>query len=351
MATTNQPVVEYIAQEDPETQTWAVYDLSNGLPVPGRTGLTEQEARLAAEDLNATGEVQQRPAPVNQTLEQQAEFEARKNQTLTQAALQARYKQPGNADWRVRIQLAAQSDYLYNAPDAGILKPLKNSNGVVFPYTPNIETSYKANYERYDLTHSNYRGLFYRNSSVDDISVRGTFTAQDSKEAEYLLAVIHFFRSATKMFYGQDANRGAPPPIVYLTGLGDFQFAGHPCVISNFSYSLPSDVDYIRANSFNLYGADTLNQRVQSNGPSRVSADQVRRDLLARVGINAGAVPSKPIQSLPTRTVNNTERATYVPTKMEINITMIPVQTRDQLSKQFSVKDFANGNLLRGGFW
>jgi hypothetical protein len=27
------------------------------------------------------------------------------------------------------------------------------------------------------------------------------------------------------------------------------------------------------------------------------------------------------------------------------------MQTRDQISKQFSLKDFANGKLIQGGFW
>jgi hypothetical protein len=29
----------------------------------------------------------------------------------------------------------------------------------------------------------------------------------------------------------------------------------------------------------------------------------------------------------------------------------LPMQTRDQISKQFSLKDFANGKLIQGGFW
>jgi hypothetical protein len=49
--------------------------------------------------------------------------------------------------------------------------------------------------------------------------------------------------------------------------------------------------------------------------------------------------------------VNNTQLANYVPTKMEIDITLIPVQTRSQVSKQFSLKGFANGDLIKGGFW
>ena len=124
-----------------------------------------------------------------------------------------------NTDWRVTLRLAPGATYLYNAPNAGLLTPLKTTNGVIFPYTPSITTAYKANYSSYDLTHSNYRGYFYQNSYTDAINLTATFTAQSTADASYVLAVIHFFRSVTKMFYGQDAQRGSPPP------LGIFEWA------------------------------------------------------------------------------------------------------------------------------
>jgi hypothetical protein len=36
---------------------------------------------------------------------------------------------------------------------------------------------------------------------------------------------------------------------------------------------------------------------------------------------------------------------------MEISLTLLPMQSRSQVSKQFSLQGFANGNLLKGGFW
>jgi hypothetical protein len=36
---------------------------------------------------------------------------------------------------------------------------------------------------------------------------------------------------------------------------------------------------------------------------------------------------------------------------MDITLTLLPMQSRQQASKQFSLKGFANGNLLKGGFW
>jgi len=284
-----------------------------------------------------------------------AEQNAAKLNAINQATRQSRYKQPGNTDWRVRLSLAPTSDYLYNAggndPNAaGILAPLRTTNGVVFPYTPTVSTSYQANYEQYDLVHSNYRGLYYKNSRVGDISVRGLFTAQDTTEANYLLAVIHFFRSVTKMFYGQDANRGVPPPLVFLSGFGNFQFSDHPCVVAAFNYTLPNDVDYIRATNFNNYGGNLFNRRQPiATAPGGVQfAGAIR---LANALLPKGAQPQVPTQNTLTASVTNTDRSTYVPTKMEIDISLIPVQTRDQVSNQFSLKEFANGNLIKKGFW
>lgn len=280
---------------------------------------------------------------------------AEKSSTLTKAqeqrTLQQRYKQPGNQDWRVRLVLAEGATYLYKDTANQLLKPLMNANGVIFPYTPSISVNYTANYDKTDLTHSNYRGYFYKNSAVGDVTIQATFTAQDTAEAQYLLAVIHFFRSVTKMFYGQDAQRGAPPPLLYLVGLGEFQFNGHPCVVSNFQYSLPTEVDYIRATSPNNYGINLLNRRTATTTPSNPISSVLNR--LQNAGLWPGAKPNAntPNPGPTLGTVNNTQRPTYVPTKMDMTIQLLPLQTRSQVSQQFSVKDFANGNLLKGGFW
>jgi hypothetical protein len=158
--------------------------------------------------------------PATQASADASRAAAQQAQTLNaraQAVISAQRKQANDGDWRVKLRLAGGADYLYRDPrltklEDGILFPLTVTDGVVFPYMPTISTSYAANYSNYDLTHSNYRGYFYQNSYVDEVTLNATFTAQDTSEANYLLAVIHFFRSVTKMFYGQDANRGQPPP-------------------------------------------------------------------------------------------------------------------------------------------
>jgi hypothetical protein len=266
--------------------------------------------------------------------------QAQNQETTTNLAQQM----PANTDWRVTLRLAPGATYLYNAPDAGLLQPLKVTNGVIFPYTPTIGTAYKANYDTYDLTHSNYRGYFYKNSYTDAVSLKATFTAQSTSDAAYVLAVIHFFRSVTKMFYGQDAQRGSPPPLVFLSGLGDYQFNNHPCVVSSFGYNLPAEVDYISSGSPNNLGLNL--QPLQNLYSTTLNAVSPTVTRLATAFLPPGAqnVIPAPLQGL----LNN---PTYVPSKLDIDITLLPVQSRQQVSKQFSLKNFANGNLLKGGFW
>jgi hypothetical protein len=277
-----------------------------------------------------------------------------------QNTLQNRVSLPASADWRVRLSLAQNANYLYRDPSVMLLQPLARTNGVVFPYTPNIDMNYAAKYDSVDLTHSNYRGHFYRSSSVDSISIRGTFTAQDTREAQYLLAVITFFKSVTKMFYGAtDPLAGTPPPLVFLSGLGQFQFNNHPCVVSNFQYNLPGEVDYIRANGFNNYGLNMDNRRNQSSGPpasglqgaiatvNRLLNNKLVQGVLGKTGStqsNNSAVSQN-------NSNTNYTNSTYVPTKMEINLTLLPIQTRSQISTQFDLKKFAAGDLLQQGFW
>jgi hypothetical protein len=136
--------------------------------------------------------------------------------------------------------------------------------------------------------------------------------------------------------------------LVFLSGLGDYQFNQHPCLVSNFNYSLPSDVDYIRAQSTLSNGGNQLAARARQTTLGNPIASTIAR--LASLGnqaIQPGAVtaPFAPQGSLAAG------NPTYVPTKMEINLSLLPVQTRSQVSQQFSVKGFANGNLLKGGFW
>lgn len=261
-------------------------------------------------------------------------------------------------DWRVRLALAPGAKYLYDLPDgqtAGILAPLRATDGVIFPYTPTINVSYNANYEPTEVTHSNYKIFQYRSSSVDNVTITCDFTAQDTHEANYLLAVIHFFRTVTKMFYGkdQDPKAGTPPPLCYLYGLGQFQFNAHPLLITNFTYSLPDNVDYIRA-STNTTTVPGVNKS-SGNTPNDTNNVSNQRLSQSPSSVAAGGVPNKPTY---TTTSGGTVEPTYVPTKITITVQAVPVVARNDISQSFSVKEYATGKLLqgskrpgRGGIW
>ena len=248
-------------------------------------------------------------------------------------------------DWRFRISLAPGATYLYKDSSPGILKPLMATNGVIFPYSPQINLSYTASYNPTDLVHTNYKVYNYKNSSVENININGDFTVQDSAEANYVLAVIHFFRSVTKMFYGQDQNpaRGVPPPLCYLTGFGQYQFDMHPVAITSFTYTFPNDVDYVNAfptnNSVSIGGNDMLPYM-----PQIASFLSPLNRLQSLAGVGKGGLPKKPTFA----TSQNINEVTRVPAKITIQLSCIPIVSRNTMSNQFSLKQYANGSLLKG---
>lgn len=344
------------AQQNEQIATADAAPADSGLLTPAQSIARAQTTAPAPVDTGeVTGEDPNQSAAETARLAR-AENDAAASQAATeqrlreQQAIQAQFQSPANGDWRVKLKLPPQATYLYKDTDNILMQPLAASDGVVFPYMPEIQTTYNANYDTTDLTHSNYRGYFYRNSYVGDIGITAVFTAQNTQEANYLLAVIHFFRSATKMFYGEkDDQRGTPPPLVYLFGLGQYQFQAHPCVIRSFNYNLPNDVDYIRTkpNNYNVNFNNTLPKTQSGGNPISSVFNRLRNALLPK-----GAIPNVPQELLTvSQSVSNLDNSTYVPTKITMQINLLPMQTRNQQSQQFSVKEFASGNLLKGGFW
>ena len=263
-----------------------------------------------------------------------------------QAAIRATRSPASDGDWRFRLQLAPNAGYLYKDGSNTLMAPIRATDGIVFPYTPRIDISYIADYNQYAPTHSNYRHYFYQGSRVGEVNMTADFTAQDTSEANYLLAVITFLKSASKMFYGQDADRGSPPPVLFLTGLGEFQFNEHPCIISQFNYNLPDNVQYIRANATQINGqTNTLQSRrpLVNNGGPQWAGSTVRKIINGLPNGAENKVPSAPILGQ-----NN---PTYVPTKLSINLQLLPVQSRREVSQGFSLESYSKGNLLRGGYW
>lgn len=147
-------------------------------------------------------------------------------------------------DWRVRITCQWN---IFNSP---LFSLLENTGGVVWPYNPNITVSTKAEYNTVNPIHSNYSTYSYKNSVVDDIQISGEFSCETETDAAYWIAATTFFKTATKMFFGQGEFAGNPPLICNLTGYGSSVFDKVPVIIKSFSVDLKDDVNYVRCNTF-----------------------------------------------------------------------------------------------------
>lgn len=143
-------------------------------------------------------------------------------------------------DWRVRLSIPPN----FNLPGPLATK-LAATNGMVFPYTPQIILQHSAQYGQLRPTHSNYPFPVYQSSSVDAIAINGEFLIENTDEAKYWIAAIHYLRSVTKMAYGETSNQGSPPPVVRLNGYGDFVLKNVPVVVTTFNVDMPTDVDYL----------------------------------------------------------------------------------------------------------
>lgn len=268
----------------------------------------------------------------------------------SQASAQDQTDFAATQDWRVRVRLAQGAKYLYNSSNPGILAPLRATDGVIFPYTPQIAVNYSANYDAAHPVHSNYKIYQYQNSSVDSINITTDFTCQDTSEAEYLLAVIHFFRSMTKMFYGQDTEprNGTPPPLCFIDGLGAYQFSYHPMAITSFNYNLPPDVDYIRTTITAAPTAYYPTNRAIEEPISGLRLLTLGLGLIFNGKKNNNPGVGSSVRNNSSSPSNDQSEITYVPSKITLTIGCIPIMSRNQVSNNFSLENYASGQLLRG---
>lgn len=252
------------------------------------------------------------------------------NQGINQNAIQFG-SSSGQKDWRLKCSVATGSGVLYDMPSAGIMEPIKKTNGVIFPYTPSLTIQHQARYNTQQLTHSNYNNFFYEGSEVQSIQITADFTVQNPAEAAYFLGAIYFFRAATKMFYGESGKyQGAPPPIVYLDGYGTHYLPHVPCVITSFSHTMPADVDYIEL------------------------AGSAGKSAVAQSGSGASGFPINSSIGSPNVTNNSntagaTQMNTRVPTASQITVSFQPVYSRTS-QRAFDLEAFARGELVTKGY-
>lgn len=220
---------------------------------------------------------------------------------------------PVDQDWKVRISVAPKSKLFYESENAGVLVPLRDTMGVIFPYTPSITTTFAATYNSLKNTHSNYPAYYYDSSEVQTINIAGDFTVQNQKEGQYLLACIYFFRSCTKMFYGSGNDAGNPPPIVFLNGYGKYLLPNVPCVVTSFQHAMNSDIDYIEVPSLDSDVSSIANREIYGE------------------------------------TTGGGALTTRLPVVSQLQVSLQPVYSRSRVT-EFDLDKFAAGKLIDKGF-
>lgn len=214
--------------------------------------------------------------------------------------------QTTSEDWRVRIMLPNIPSF----KNSSLLTPLLESDeSLVFPTLPQILITHTANYDSIAPTHSNYSYPVYSNSTVEDINIACEWPVENEADGKYWIAAVHFFRSVTKMFYGDSPNRGAPPPVCYLKGYGDYVFNNIPVVVKMFSMDLNDGIDYIKV------------------------------PLIRSVDIGQGS-------QFFTDTTSSSY--TYVPTLSRLSIVVAPAFSRNE-TRKFNLDEFTKGGYIGKG--
>ena len=160
-------------------------------------------------------------------------------QQPTTARVGANARENESHDWRVTLSVPSQLQ------GSNIFAPFEPAGKLIFPFNPTILLGSSASYSSIQPVHTNHPFFAYENSQIDNITITGEFIQENERDALYWVAVLHYLRTMTKMFYGESDPVGNPPLIARLNGYGKHVLNNIPVVITNFTTDLPQDVDYI----------------------------------------------------------------------------------------------------------
>lgn len=244
---------------------------------------------------------------------------------------------PGN-DWRVRLSLPTWPSFRTSP----VLKPLKDAGGFIFPYTPQITINQTAKYSGMSPTHTNYSFQAYKNSDPGSIQITAPMYVEDSAQALYWLAGLHYFRSVSKMFNGTDPKAGNPPPVVKLNAYGNYVFKNVPVVVTGIQVTLEKDCDYIGCNVVGSAAGQVAQLADSVGGLFDAFGLEGEAGLGDTIGQVAGLLGTFGIGG------STSGGVTHVPTKSTFTITLQPVYSRQQVRK-FSLDMFVTGGYMSGG--
>ncbi len=137
----------------------------------------------------------------------------------------------------------------------GPAKSLQYTNGIVFANQPDIIFGQSVNQSPINLTHTNYTTYAYGGTPSATLQVTAQFSNVTQEEHLYTQGVIHFLRSVTKMYYGENeggnAPAGTPPPVLKFSAFGTNQFYEVPVLVGGFNVPYQSDTDLVEVKDEN----------------------------------------------------------------------------------------------------
>ena len=128
---------------------------------------------------------------------------------------------------------------------------------VVFDVMPSITEARSVTYKSFTPQHHPGEIMKYEASGARDWNISAKLISRTVDEATWNLNIINMIRGWTMPFYGEgtasnagtDSYLGAPPPIITLKAYGERMIGPVKCVLTNYSWDFPNDIDYIQANS------------------------------------------------------------------------------------------------------
>jgi hypothetical protein len=112
-----------------------------------------------------------------------------------------------------------------------------------FPFTPTISIISSANYSEYGLTHANFQQRAFDSHTNMDLNITAPMIVRSEEEAEYVYNAALWIRGMMKMQWLRDNDPGMPPPVLRFNAHGIYENV--PCVISDFTWNLDQDIDYV----------------------------------------------------------------------------------------------------------
>jgi hypothetical protein len=243
---------------------------------------------------------------------------------------------PSN-DWRCRLSLPFWPSFRKSP----VLAPLKDAGGLIFPYTPTINISETATYSPINTVHSNYGFNAYKASDPGTITIVAPMYCEDATQALYWIAALHYLRSATKSFGGNDPKAGNPPPVVKFNAYGNYVFKNVPVVITSIAVALPNDCDYIGCNVVGSAAGQVAGMLDSLGGLAGDLGGDGISDVLGGIGQIAGLLGTFGVGG----SVNG--GVTHVPTKSTFTVTLKTAYSRTSVRK-FSLDQFVTGGYMNG---